>query len=226
MPPKAIPRPQSPRRSETGAVGPAAPKSVGESKKIKAKKPKATAAAAATISLGVPLADVDGMSEAEAKRELLSMQQKYGALLVNFNNQQVELAAAKKSVDTLKAEVKSLKSQMKSPEGQLAVVQGELENTLQELRAAEGLNMQLQKKINKLQVEHVSEEEVDQLFYALELKEQQLAQAKQQNEGLQQEVLTARQMSARGGNAEPRFIEIHHHSNLSDDSDDDSDEAS
>ena len=60
------------------------------------------------------------------------------------------------------------------------------------------------------QVEHVSEEEVDQLFYALELKEQQLAQAKQQNEGLQQEVLTARQMSARGGNAEPKFIEIHH----------------
>ena len=32
---------------------------------------------------------------------------KYGALLVNFNNQRVELAAAKKSVDTLKAEVKS-----------------------------------------------------------------------------------------------------------------------
>ena len=56
------------------------------------------------------------------------MQQKYGALLVNFNNQQVELAAAKKSVDTLKAEVKSLKSQMKSPEGQLAVVQGAREH--------------------------------------------------------------------------------------------------
>ena len=51
--------------------------------------------------------------------------------------------------------------------GQLAVVQGELENTLQELRAAEGLNMQLQKKINKLQVEHVSEEEVDQLVGAV-----------------------------------------------------------
>ena len=223
MPPKAHPRPQSPRRSSE--AGPAAPKT-GESKKIKAKKPKATAAAATTLTLGVPLADVDAMSEADAKKELLSMQQKYGALLVNFYNQQVELAAAKKSVDTLKAEVKSLKAQMKSPEGQLAVVQGELENTLQELRAAEGLNMQLQKKINKLQVEHVSEEEVDQLFYALELKEQQLAQAKQQNEGLQQEVLTARQMSARGGNAEPKFIEIHHHSNLSDDSDDDSDDAS
>ena len=122
MPPKAHPRPQSPRRSSE--AGPAAPKT-GESKKIKAKKPKATAAAATTLTLGVPLADVDAMSEADAKKELLSMQQKYGALLVNFNNQQVELAAAKKSVDTLKAEVKSLKSQMKSPEGQLAVVQGE-----------------------------------------------------------------------------------------------------
>ena len=30
--------------------------------------------------------------------------------------------------------------------------------------------MQLQKKVNKLQVEHVSEEEVDQLFYALEVR--------------------------------------------------------
>ena len=84
MPPKAHPRPQSPRRSSE--AGPAAPKT-GESKKIKAKKPKATAAAATTLTLGVPLADVDAMSEADAKKELLSMQQKYGALLVNFNNQ-------------------------------------------------------------------------------------------------------------------------------------------
>ena len=50
--------------------------------------------------------------------------------------------------------------------------------------------MALQKKINKLQVEHVSEEEVDQLFYALELKEQQLAQAQRDKAGLEQEVQT------------------------------------
>ena len=113
--------------------------------------------------------------------------------------------------------------------------------------------MALQKKVNKLQVEHVSEEEVDQvsanhaclddaewtppavyrrptptplarapplspcratllprvrtvrrclcaqLFYALEVKEQQLEQAMQDKESLEQEVLTARQLSARGG---------------------------
>ncbi len=83
--------------------------------------------------------------------------------------------------------------------------------------------MQLQKKVNKLQVEHVSEEEVDQLFYALEQKEQQLEQAMQDKESLEQEVLTARQLSARGGGADPKFIEIHHHNDISDDDEDDDD---
>ena len=86
--------------------------------------------------------------------------------------------------------------------------------------------MTLQKKVNKLQVEHVSEEEVDQLFYALEVKEQQLEQAMQEKDSLEQEVLTARQMSARGGAvADPKFIEIHHHNDVSDDSDDEKDAA-
>ena len=83
--------------------------------------------------------------------------------------------------------------------------------------------MQLQKKVNKLQVEHVSEEEVDQLFYALEQKEQQLEQAMQDKESLEQEVLTARQLSARGGSVDPKFIEIHHHNDISDDGSDDDD---
>ena len=94
---------------------------------------------------------------------------------------------------------------------------------MQELRALEATNMQLQKKVNKLQVEHVSEEEVDQLFYALEQKEQQLEQAMQDKESLEQEVLTARQLSARGGGADPKFIEIHHHNDISDDDEDDDD---
>lgn len=47
---------------------------------------------------------------------------------------------------------------------------------------AQAVNMQLQKKINKLQVEHVSEEEVDQLFYALEMKEKQLEQISREKE--------------------------------------------
>ncbi len=80
--------------------------------------------------------------------------------------------------------------------------------------------MALQKKVNKLQVEHVSEEEVDQLFYALEQKEQQLEQALAEKEHLEGEVLTARQLSARGGGV-PTVVEIHHHANLSDDEDDD-----
>ena len=79
----------------------------------------------------------------------------------------------------------------------------------------------MQKKINKLQVEHVSEEEVDQLFYTLEQKEKQLAEAMRERNELQEEVQTARQLTARGGNMEPKFIEIHHHSTLSDDESDD-----
>lgn len=85
--------------------------------------------------------------------------------------------------------------------------------------------MTLQKKVNKLQVEHVSEEEVDQLFYALEMKEKELAQAQNDKNQLEQEVLTARQLTARGQeNAEPKFIEIHHHNNLSDESSEGEDE--
>ena len=85
--------------------------------------------------------------------------------------------------------------------------------------------MQLQKKVDKLQVEHVSEEEVDQLFYALEMKDAQLQQAQKEKQGLEQEVLTARQHTARDNNYEPKFIEIHHHATLSDD-DSDSDRSS
>ena len=85
--------------------------------------------------------------------------------------------------------------------------------------------MALQKKVNKLQVEHVSEEEVDQLFYALEQKEQQLEQAMADKANLEEEVLTARPLSARGGApVDPKFIEIHHHNDISDDDDSDDDE--
>ena len=70
-------------------------------------------------------------------------------------------------------------------------------------------------------MEHVSEEEVDQLFYALEQKEAQLAKAMAEKAEMQEEVLTARQLTARGGNMEPKFIEVHHHNDISDDSGDD-----
>ena len=60
-----------------------------------------------------------------------------------------------------------------------------------------------------------------QLFYALEKKEQELEQANADKDALEQEVLTARQLSARGGGADPKFIEIHHHNDISDDDEDD-----
>ena len=56
-----------------------------------------------------------------------------------------------------------------------------------------------------------------QLFYALEQKEEQLAEAMKTQQSLEQEVLTARQLTARGGGGDPKFIEIHHHNDISDD---------
>lgn len=94
----------------------------------------------------------------------------------------------------------------------------------QNLRAAENLNMALSKKVNQLQVEHVSEEEVDQLFFALEQKEKQLVDMQAEKDNLEAEVLTARQLTARGGNVVQvqQTIEVHHHHEPdSDDSDDD-----
>ena len=50
-------------------------------------------------------------------------------------------------------------------------------------------------------------------------KEQELEQLRQQNESMEAEVLTARQLSARGGGGVPQIVEIHHHNDLSDDDD-------
>ena len=58
---------------------------------------------------------------------------------------------------------------------------------------------------------------MDQLFYAIEQKEAQLAKAMAEKAEMQEEVLTARQLTARGGNMEPKFIEVHHHNDISDD---------
>jgi len=195
-------------------------------KKPEAEKPKG-AAPPAPIGLGMPMSKPAELSEDQAKADLENLQQKYGALVVNFNNQQAELAAAHKKIVDLESDNDRLKAQASgqfSADDNQQALQARLEQTLQELRALEATNMQLQKKVNKLQVEHVSEEEVDQLFYALEQKEQQLEQAQQEKEALQEEVLTARQLSARGGPpADPKFIEIHHHNDISDDDDDDDD---
>lgn len=216
-----------PTTAKEGASPRAAPAAGAKSdKKPKAKKPKG-AVPTAPVSLGMPMNKPDEMTEEAAKSDLTELQKKYGALVVNFNNQQAELAASQKRCVSLEAEVTSLKAQTSgtpmSADESVAALTKELAHVKEELRAAEASNMNLQKKVNKLQVEHVSEEEVDQLFYALEVKEQQLEQAMADKESLEQEVLTARQLSARGGGGDPKFIEIHHHNDISDDDDDDDD---
>jgi len=164
------------------------------------------------------------LDERQAKDDLQELQKKYGALIVNFNNQQAELAKALKTNADLESEVEKLRSEVGNPlsaDDKVASLQKQLESAQGEIRALEQANMNLQKKFNKLQVEHVSEEEVDQLFYALEQKEAQLAKANAEKAELEEEVLTARQLTARGVNVEPKFIEVHHHNDISDDSGDD-----
>jgi len=210
---KPMARPASPRPSPRAS--PAAPRPPTAEKKAKGKKPKSSPPLA-PASLGMPMSKPESLSESEAKETLATLQQKYGALIVNFNNQQAELAAAQNRVRQLEERLAAANAGGNAETDQTSTL-------LNELRAVEAQNMALQKKVNKLQVEHVSEEEVDQLFYALEMKDHQLAQAQREKEGLEQEMLTARQLTARGTNYEPKFIEIHHHNTLSDDDDSNSD---
>ena len=299
-------RPSSPRAERPGSAAPSAKPASSSSGAAKGTKPKARKPKApprpnadsfeSKARVDVPITNVAELGVDDARSQLAELQKKYGALIVNFNNQQAELTQARREVDRLKS------AQASGPvlAGDAGAIQEQLQSTLavsraaaphaapalfrggcpepaqgrlrawggwagsstssgpahtmmrptrapglpcaalgaplphrcspprrsrparaQDLRAEEEKNMALQKKINKLQVEHVSEEEVDQLFYALELKEQQLAQAQRDKAGLEQEVQTARQLTARGTNlAEPKYIEIHHQHNLSDDSDD------
>jgi len=178
------------------------------------------------MTMDKPAVASKDLSEEVAKQELDELQQKYGALIVAFNDQQAELASAQKQLADLESQNKVLNEAMGDKSGGPGEDPGnkklleELAKVTADLRASEGANMVLQKKVNKLQVEHVSEEEVDQLFYALEVKEQQLEQALQEKEGLEAEVLTARQLSARAGSGVPTIVEIHHHNDLSDDEED------
>jgi len=170
---------------------------------------------------------VETLNEKEAKSDLEELQKKYGALIVNFNNQQAELAKSLKHAQDLENQVARLTEQVNmgrplTTEESASDIQKELSMRNAEIRTLEQTNMALQKKLNKLQVEHVSEEEVDQLFYALEQKELQLKQANAEKDELEAEVLTARQLTARGVNMEPKYIEVHHNAlSDGDDSDDD-----
>jgi len=203
------------------APSPRAAKPAGKTAKAKKKAPPTS-----QMTVQMPMNKPADLSEDQAKADLEELQKKYGALVVTFNNQQAELVHTIHERDALESRVAQLEELTKSStpmteEGQLAEIANRLDIAKSEVSSLEAANMALQKKVNKLQVEHVSEEEVDQLFYALEVKEQQLELALEQKGALEQEVLTARQLSARGGGADPKFIEIHHHNDISDDEDDD-----
>jgi len=191
--------------------------------KPKAKKPKGSAAPTAPIEAPKPVA-AESLDEAGSKKELDELQKRYAALVVNFNNQQTELQSCQTQLKRAEDELEVLRSSSAGSGGGGGDEKGLLEKMSADLRAVEAANMALQKKVNKLQVEHVSEEEVDQLFYALEQKEAQLEAALAEKEQLEGEVLTARQMSARGAPV-PTIVEIHHHNTLSDDDDDDAEDA-
>ena len=90
----------SPRASKPAAAG---------DKKPKAKKPKGSAPTA-PMTLGMPMQKPEALSEEQAKADLAEMQKKYGTLVVTFNNQQAELAAAQKLTQQLEAELEALKA--------------------------------------------------------------------------------------------------------------------
>jgi len=230
--PRAKPaaRPSSPRGERAPAsprASPAAAKPNGDKeKKPKVKKVKGDKLPpTAPMTLEMPMHKVTELNETQAKDDLQELQKKYGALIVNFNNQQAELAKALKERAELEARVVDLESERGQPppsaEEAIQRLQKQLESAQGEVNALEQNNMNLQKKVNKLQVEHVSEEEVDQLFYALEQKEKQLAKVMEEKKGMEEEILTARQLTARGGNVEPKYIEVHHHNDISDESEPD-----
>ena len=103
---KPMARPASPRpmRPDSApAARPASSSSAATAKKPKAKKPKAPpqapSAGALRPRVGDPtlvISNIEQLSEVQAKAQLGELQKKYGALIVNFNNQQAELATSQK----------------------------------------------------------------------------------------------------------------------------------
>ena len=104
----------TPRSKPNVAKEPASPRSTAAKpaadKKPKAKKPKGSAPTA-PVELGMPMHKITDLDEQGAKKDLEELQKKYGALVVTFNNQQAELAAAQRSLEKLEDENAMLKSQ-------------------------------------------------------------------------------------------------------------------
>ena len=120
--PRAKPaaRPSSPR----GERVPASPRASPATKAVngdKEKKPKVKKVKGdklpptAPMSLEMPMHKVTDLNETQAKDDLQELQKKYGALIVNFNNQQAELAKALKANADLEARVAELEAERGGP---------------------------------------------------------------------------------------------------------------
>lgn len=104
-------RPSSPR------PGPSSKPANGEKeKKIKAKKVKGDRLPpTAPLNLEMPMNRVTDLNEEQAKNDLHDLQKMYGALIVNFNNQQAELAKALKENAELQTRIAELEEERSQP---------------------------------------------------------------------------------------------------------------
>lgn len=210
--------------SDKVAASPRAAKPAAE------KKPKAKKAdkGKPSIKLGMTItADVDSLSAEDARVQLQELQKAHAAMVILYENLKTENINIKRESEDLQKQMSEIKGSGSSDEIKMAEHWKTLyENTLKHLSSEESKNLSLNKKINALQIEVVNEAEVDQIFAELEKYEVEVDSLKKTNAALENEVLTARQMSARGNaTSEPKFIEIHHHASLSDDEDEADDAA-
>ena len=145
---KPMARPSSPRpmRPDSAPVArPASSSSATPAKKPKAKKPSAKAPPQAPGAGGavkprrvadptLVISNIEQLSEAQAKAQLSELQKKYGALIVNFNNQQAELAKALKAQADLESRCAELEAERGAPplsaDEATAKLQKQLENAL------------------------------------------------------------------------------------------------
>mmetsp|Transcript_12411 Transcript_12411/g.29531 ORF Transcript_12411/g.29531 Transcript_12411/m.29531 type:complete len:146 (-) Transcript_12411:264-701(-) len=117
---KPIARPSSPR-GERPPASPRAHPTVKAAPADKEKKPKPKKVRSdrlpptAPMSLEMPMNKVTDLNETQAKDDLQELQKKYGALIVNFNNQQAELAKALKVNSDLESRIAELEAERESP---------------------------------------------------------------------------------------------------------------
>lgn len=120
---KPVARPSSPRaeRAPSSSRAPSAAKAPSTDKTDKEKKPKPKKVKGdrlpptAPMTIEMPMNKVTELNESQAKDDLQELQKKYGALVVNFNNQQAELAKALKANSDLEARITDLEADRGQP---------------------------------------------------------------------------------------------------------------